>query len=811
MCSALRRIIVCAAALLSTLCAVAQVSELRTVDPAGDSVAIARMRYKMDRIRRERPTVALVLSGGGAKGAAHVGVIEFMEKVGIPVDMVLGTSMGGLIGGLYSMGYSPAQMDSLLRSLDWSLMLSDRIPPEYRSYQQRKYKEKYVFEVPFFYSPNAIMNGGTRAGEEDRTLHLGADDEFSDKTLKDNLFGSLPSGYIYGHNVNKLISSLTVGYQDEIDFCDLPIPFFCVAADLVSGRAKLWHEGKLNTALRSTMSIPGLFAPVREDGMVLVDGGIRNNYPTDIAKAMGADIVIGVELSDAEMTYSDINNLGDMAWKVIDILGMDSFEKNVTIPDVTVKPDLAGYNMMSFDPESVADIISRGYQAAYDKADELFALKDRVGRSELVLNNKPAIDAGMEKVSISDITFEGLSPTDIRYLSQKISIKPGDVVSKDQIESVLASLYGTQSFDYVTYELLGTEQPFVLNIKCKKGPVHRVGFGARIDSESLVSLLLDVGLNVHKVQGSSWDFTAKAAANPYLNLHYMYKTPNFPTLNFEAKEAFTDASLMEANTTLYNLKFWTISQQLYFSDFNWKKANLKAGIRNEYLNVRTLLWGDMLPVDQIMFDKDKLKDDLVSAFIDARRDTFDDGYFPTKGFKGGLSYRYVFMGGLSDWFAVYGRNEPFDPIQAAQADAKVVIPVSPVFHIIPSANVRMLFGSKMPVSYLNYVGGSMEGRYIEQQVPFVGINFAAPVRNKMVVAGADFRFRMSKNNYITAAVNVLKSSDTISKDLLWAGDTIVGAGIQYAYDSIIGPFKFDFHWSNYTESCSAYVSLGFDF
>lgn len=787
-------------ALLATGGARAQVAELHTADPVGDSIAIAKMQYRMERIRRERPTVALVLSGGGAKGAAHVGAIRFLEKVGIPVDMVLGTSMGGLVGGLYSIGYSPAQMDSLLKSLDWSVMLSDRIPPQYRSYQQRKYKDQYIFSVPFFYSPNAILNSDSkrRQEEEDRTLHLGANDEFSDKSLKDNLFGSLPSGYIHGHNVNKLISSLTVGYQDDTDFCDLPLPFFCIAADLVTGKPKLWHSGKLNSALRSTMSIPGIFAPVREDGMILVDGGMINNYPTDVAKAMGADIVIGVELSDAEMTYSDINNLGDMVWKMIDIMGMDSFTHNVSIPDVTIKPDLREYNMMSFDPVSIEAIIERGYEAAYNKADELFALKDRVGRAVFSLQSKPAIDAGTEKIRISDVTFEGLSPADIRYLSPKIGIQAGDVVTKEEIESVLASLYGTQSFDYVSYELLGSDEPFVLNLKCKKGPVHQVGFGARLDSESLVSLLLNVGFNVHKVQGSSWDITAKAAANPYLNVHYMYKTPNFPTVNFEAKEAFTDANLIDSERTRYNFKFWNIRQQLYISDLNWKTASIRAGIRNEYFNVRSLLSGANLPAS---YDKNNLKDDLISAFFDAKRDTFDDGYFPTKGYKGGLTYNYIF----------HGHKDDFTPVHAVQFDAMGVIQATQSFHIIPSVNIRMLFGDTVPVSYLNYAGGSMAGRYYEQQVPFTGINNATPLANKMVVAGTNFRIRMTKNNYLSAVFNLMKSSDTISKELLWAGDTFVGTGLEYAYDSLIGPLKFDLHWSNYTKTFGAYISLGFDF
>ena len=255
----------------------------RSVDPVKDSIAIAQMRQRMDEIRKTRPTVALVLSGGGAKGAAHVGVIKRIEELGIPVDMVLGTSMGGLIGALYSLGYTSEQMDTIVSNIDWGWALSDKLSREFISYEDMKYKEKYMLSIPFYYEKDyfeaKVQNDSRyemhRKHHED--FHIGADQESGLAMMKRNLLGSLPSGYIYGQNVNNLISSLTVGYQDSIDFKDLPKPYICIAADMVTGKAKIWHSGKINQAMRSTMSIPGMFAPVRVDGMVLVDGGIRDN------------------------------------------------------------------------------------------------------------------------------------------------------------------------------------------------------------------------------------------------------------------------------------------------------------------------------------------------------------------------------------------------------------------------------------------------------------------------------------------------------------------------------------------------------
>ncbi len=787
--------------LLSLLPAAAQV-DFQSCDPAGDSVVVAQMRRRMDYIRRHRPTVALVLSGGGAKGAAHVGAIRYLEELGIPVDMVIGTSMGGLVGGLYSVGYSPDYMAELLSSLDWSLILSDRIPQDLISYQQKKYKEKYVLSIPFYYSKDSFLS--SRGGEDsypetDGHLHLGADDEEGDRTLRQNLFGSLPSGYIFGHNVNNVFSRLTVGYQDEMDFAELPIPFFCVAAELVSGKAKLWHHGKLNTALRSTMSIPGIFAPVRTDGMILVDGGMRNNYPTDIAKAMGADIVIGVELSDDSMTYSDINNIADMAWQVVDILGRDSFEKNISIPDVTIKPYLEGYNMMSFDSESIGIIIQRGYEAAVEATEGLEAIKRRTGDDVVEFHNPPAVDIGEVPVRISGIQFSGVNPDEMNYLLGKLEIRRGDYVYKEDVENAVATIFATKSFDYVNYELLKDGESYVLNILCKKGPVHQVGLGGRFDSETMVSAIVNLGFNVHHVEGSSLDFTAKVASNPYLDLHYVYKFPKLPTFNIDVTGAYTDVNLFNMGAApRVNFKYWKTSQKVFFSDMNWKKSDIQFGIRNDFYNVTSLLSESYIPEE---YDIASLKTDFVTAYFNALRDTFDDGYYPSKGHRAVFSYNYV----------LGNENQEMGPLHIFSLDMRKVVKGGRYFDFIPSLSSRMIFGDNAPFALMNLAGGRMAGRYLEQQMPFIGVSYATPLQAKMIMAGMDFRFHLSRNNYLSLVAEAVKDSDVLDPDLLLSGDILIGCGLEYGYDSILGPIKMNIHWSNLTHSVGAYLGMGFDF
>ena len=207
---------------------------------------------------QQRKKVGLVLSGGGAKGIAHIGAIKIIEEAGIPIDYVVGTSMGSIIGGLYAIGYTPEQMDSMVRKQDWTFLLSDQIPRMDMNMQERDADEKYVISVPF--SKSAIQD--------------------------------LTGGLIKGRNISNLFSELTLGYHDSLDFNKLPIPFACVSENIVKGEEYVFHDGVLSTAMRASMAIPGVFTPVRLDSMVLVDGGVVNNYPVNVAKEMGADVII---------------------------------------------------------------------------------------------------------------------------------------------------------------------------------------------------------------------------------------------------------------------------------------------------------------------------------------------------------------------------------------------------------------------------------------------------------------------------------------------------------------------------------------
>lgn len=764
---------------------------------------VEKIKRKLDSIRtvRHRPTVALVLSGGGAKGAAHVGVIKYLESIGMPVDVVMGTSMGGLVGGIYALGYEAEQLDSIIRGIDWDMALSDKVPRDYLSYSAIKYKEKYVLSFPFLYDKKDYM----RKIESDQQytrrvddIHFGAGEADATNMVKDNLLGSLPSGMVYGQNVNNIFSSLSVGYQDETDFYDLPIPFLCVATDLVSGTAKIWTEGKLNTALRSTMSIPGLFAPVRVDGMVLVDGGMRNNYPTDLAKKVGADIVIGVNLSEGYKNYNEINNLADIINTGIDMLGRTSFESNIDIPDVNIKPDLHEFNMLSFDDRSIDTIINRGYQAALTVAAKLDSIKAVVGSDRTVFHNDPADDIRLRKVLVSGVEIAGVDDKESLYLMNKIKVGAGSRMGNAEIEDAVATIFGTNAFDYVNYELLGDEEPYRLRFNCKRGPICQLGLGGRFDTEEIVSVLVNLGVGVHKIQGSSLDFTGKVGTNPNASLTYSYISPKGMSFNVMAGVRYTDRNTFSIGDNRFRINFLDVRQEIFLSNIKWSTFFLKTGFRNDYYNVNSVMaeqaFGD--------YDVNQLSNDYVTFFFNARKDSFDNAYIPTKGKSFGLSYDWVFGGG----------PQKFNNFHAFTLDAKQVVG-GDRFAFIPSVNIRYLLGDEVPVPFTNTIGGSMAGRYLDQQIPFIGINNAAAMQKILGVARADWRVKLLKNNYLTAIANYALSCDEISAFKNWNEDVAgyLGCGLQYTYNSIVGPLSLNVHWSSYTHNVGLYLSLGFDF
>lgn len=774
-----------------------------SVDPEGDERFINEMQMKMNAVRKHehRPTVALVLSGGGARGSAHVGVLKLLEDMEIPIDMICGTSMGGLMGGLYSMGYSAVEIDSLLRAQDWNLTLSDDIDPKYKPYKEKEYRAKYLLTVPFHYEDAADnpkhQKKSVRFSQQRKDIDLGADaGDLTTQSGINTLASSLPSGYVAGFNVNNLLSSLTVGYQDSLAFSNLPIPYFAVATDMNSCKAKNWGNGSVRSAMRSTMSIPGLFSPVWTDDLVLVDGGTRNNFPADLARAMGADYVIGVELSAAAAETAEVDNIGNIVMRFIRMLGQDAYNKNITEADIVIRPNLEGYGMLSFDTAAIDTIVVRGYNAALEHKDELFAIKKQMLDAKPRINAPKAVDIGKTPVQVSSIEFAGLSDHESRTMMRKIGLKVDKKIDRKEMDDAMAEIISVPAFESATYSLLGSQEPYKLVFDCARKPVHQLGMGFRMDTQDWAAILVNVGLNTNKIEGSKLDFESRIAQNFYAKLHYSLDILALPTINAEIKLFGNNHDyLTTAADALINAKYRGDEESIYLSNSRWTALNLQAGVKNEHFKTRRLL-SDYVNYTGEYEDAQKyLNGDFFSAFLNADIYTYDSKYFPRKGIDFNAKAKWVFK-----------HNCPIVSFDLGHAFS-----FGEHFTIVADAHARSVMKPAPCLFMTNALGGMMAGRYWDQQIPFVGFERMYLCDDNVFVLNAEFRVNATKNLFFSAMAGGFDSCASLDNILSDMSTSVLGFAGQVSYNTIGGPIRARLSWSTLDRKLSYIISAGFDF
>ncbi len=771
-----------------------------SVDPRADATVLREMRRRLDRVRKSenRPIVGLVLSGGGAKGAAQVGALKYIEELGIPIDFVCGTSIGGLVGGFYAMGYRAADLEELFRNQDWSVMLTDRIAAEYIPYSTKMDQATFLLTFPFHYPASRDAAEVSYSLQDRRLRTLPAS---SDRPAPSRLAASLPAGYAYGFNVNNLLSSVSVGYQDSIAFANLPTPFMCVAGDVVSSHAKNWGSGSITTAMRSTMSIPGLFNPVRTNGMVLVDGGVRNNFPTDIAKAVGADYLIGIELSDAAPEYADINNIGDILGQFITMLGKDTFAKNVGKSDVFIKPELGEYNMLSFNREAVDTMLARGYRAAEAQRAGLLAIRERTGSARRTTGPR-ATDISKTPVRLAAIEYDGVSANEAMRLARLTAIDLSAPLTKEVIDEAMSRLQATGAFESVTYSLYGSKEPYRLAFHCTPAPVHDFSLGLRADNEEGAAVLVGIGLGTRRLSGSKVDFRMRIAQNMKFDVHYALDLANLPTLNVAVSYNRYRGHLgTEEDKLRYDVAYNAHHEDFYISGLDWSKLDIRAGISNHgySLNPNTV-FARMLREQGIA-----MRADYFGTYLKGNLYTLDNYYFPTRGVSLAWRANYDFL---------RPGAKVFSPILTGCIDFRMAIPLNANWTLIPDLRLRTIshFGEEVVdgILHTNYVGGAIPARYTDDQLPFFGLNNILVTGDYLINAVVALRTRPINNLYLSALGGVLCHDNSIlglARNPLpdtWA------LGLEAAYDTIAGPIKFNLHWSN-SQHWGTYISFGLDF
>ncbi|MCU1253435.1 MAG: Patatin [Edaphobacter sp.] len=363
-----------------------------------------------------RPKVALVFEGGGALGFAHIGVIEWMEQHHIPVDYVAGTSMGGLVGGLYASGMRSQEIADFMGGINWTAVLSGQVPFPALSYRRKE--DKLAF-------PNRLEFG-----------------------LKHGI--SFPNGLNSGSAVGLLLDEKMLPYYDMKNFDDLPIPFRCVATDMTTGKEHVFKDGSLAQAMRATMSIPGVFAPVEHGTQVFSDGGAVNNLPVNVARAMGADIVIAVYLDTGPFDKKSLSSLVGVAGRNVEIMVAANELNSMKSANILLKADVSKFSSGDF--EKSAEIIPKGVEVAQQHAAELekYAVKNADWQAYVKERNSRRRTAVPEPTFVEIYGMHGVRQTEIANEFTKYVNKPIDTA---QIEKTITDLQGTGLYSSISYNL----------------------------------------------------------------------------------------------------------------------------------------------------------------------------------------------------------------------------------------------------------------------------------------------------------------------------------------------------------------------
>jgi NTE family protein len=416
------------------------------------------------RAAANRPTVGLVLSGGGARGFAHIGVLRVLEENRIPVDYIGGASMGALVGAMYSMGYTPDEMEAFIGSLDWEELL--RLNSSLDEHSFRRREDRRNIPAPI------ILKG--RAND-----------------LK------LPNALNSGHEIGLLFDRVTLPYARVGDFDRLPIPFRAVATDMVAGRAVVLDHGSLSRSLRATMSIPGIFAPVEIGGKILADGGLVNNIPTDIVKAMGADILLVVNIETQLADRESLESLLGVLFQTINIASADNSRRSLQQANLIIAPPLEGYSSADFG--KFREIMKLGYEGAQKSASLLkgLSLDEPAWQQHLAERRARRLPDTPQVATFVEV--EAQNADAVRTVKEKLGTKyfnqPLDAEKQAQLAKELTELTGTGRFDALDYDLIERGNTTGILIRTNEKPDH----GSK-------PARLELGVDVNSVEADSVNF-----------------------------------------------------------------------------------------------------------------------------------------------------------------------------------------------------------------------------------------------------------------------------------------------------------------
>ncbi len=730
-----------------------------------------------------RPKIGLVLSGGGAKGMAHIGALKVLEELGIKPDYITGTSMGSIMGGLYSIGYKANELDSIIRTIDWSKMLSDQIPLSNVVPEEKYYYRRYLFEF--------------------------------DLTKKGPV---LPSGVVIGQGISEEMNYLTWHVAGVNKFDDFPTPFRCVASDLISGEPYIFDSGNLATAMRASMAIPSAFSPILLDSMLLVDGGVLNNMPIKTCRDLGADIIIAVNVGVKEHPkIEDFKTIGDILMGSAMIRSNYETKQSAEFVDIMIEPALDDYTSASFFNGN--EIIELGEIAAREKYVELSELADFI--NQFPKDKEIDLETNIQQLYIEDIKVVGLKRLNKQFVLGKFGLEKNHTYTKKDINEGLHLLMGTRYIDNVNYELALGQHGYIITLKPVEAFPSKYNFSIHYDNVYKASAIFNIAMRNYIIRGSSFKFSGEVSEYPQINTEYI------------------DYFGHKQKTGGYASAHWELSPVPYIKDngeevgeFNQHTTLLEGGILVSPNVKRMIKFGAFYKrltsnssggiIDILIDDVDKVGNQYWGLNLKYFKNSLNSQFFATTGNTFNVDIEYPFG---------------FSSIYKGSAESKELLadyiesPNESYLKLFVSFKHHLPISSKLNFSYYASIGGAtkdmsstqyftfggLESIKRYQDTPFVGLTTREISAQQFIMGSLNFRYEALNNLYVKLSGNIIDyktNYDDLSfgaLNTLGADDVVLGGGITISYQSIIGPIEVGYGKNTMHNKNRWYFTAGFPF
>jgi len=721
----------------------------------------------------KRPKVGLVLSGGGAKGFAYIGLLKVLEEVNMPIDYIGGSSMGAIIAALYSVGYSPETISELISEQNWESFISDIQERKYIAYEEKLFSDKYIFSIPI----------------EDKFFALSK---------------SLNSSF----NVDLMLNNLLSPAIHIKDFNKLPIPFLCMGTDLITGEAVVLNKGNLARAVRASMAIPGYFTPIEYNGNFLVDGGVVNNYPAEQVKAMGADIIIGGDTqSGLKKSMDELNSITDILDQVVSFNRVDANKKGKELTDYYVHIEMP-YETLDF--SKFDSIIAIGEKVAQAHYPGLKSLADSINNIQPFVNTRSNIQP-TKSININEVVWPQVNTKSHERYAGFFEDTSHSKTSILHLEEKMYELNGTKIFNELRYEFepVGKDS---LNMKIEAGNTNRGSIAAGVHYDNFYDGSILLNLTLRNIKGGRSKFFADLVLGPNPRLKTMFILNNGFRPGFGLETNFYSFGFLEYDSGK-KVNSW------HFDNFS-ASAFIPLTIKNNYLFKAGFQYEVFRFKQDIVFNPDlyaynKFADygNLYFSFIHDSRDKVN---FTKRGQLVEFKFKHVFpfsdqwIDVLSNASIMYLKYNKFTSISKKTVlQTGLFMGYTLSNNLDKSVHSRSLGQQNTAVQHLFAFGGINPNNYVESHVPFTGIRSIEKIGAYAGKVSMNLQYNFYPKLYVTLLAD--GGFNELEIETLDDIHLLLGYGAKVSYDSFIGPVEFSLMSSNIDTSVSAFLNIGFWF